>query len=124
MRNLLHAVWERHKQGYIFIGLLLFGIAALFRSSGWLVVISVYALLLIGLELLYRKIQSRLKDSKHRWWAKPRREIPRAYAVLAVMAVVLLVESEIARSWLIATVVGAIVVAVGIRFHRTYEENP
>jgi hypothetical protein len=42
----------------------------------WLVVISVYALLLAGLELLYRTIQSRVKTNKHRWWAKPRREIP------------------------------------------------
>jgi hypothetical protein len=123
MRNLLRALWERHQRGYIFIGLLLFGIAVLFRSRGWLVVISVYALLLTGLELLYRNVQSLLKNSKHRWWAKPRREIPRTYAALAAMVVILLVRSEIARYWLIATVVGAIVVAVGIRFHRTYEEN-
>jgi len=123
MRRLFRALWERHKRGYIFIGFLLFGVAALFRSSGWVVVISIYVLLLTGLELLYREIQSLVKGNKHNWWAKPRREIPRAYAVLAAMVVVLLVESEIARSWLIAAVAGAILVAVGIHFHRTYEEN-
>jgi hypothetical protein len=123
MTNLLRAVWDRHKRGYIFIGLLLFGIARLFRKDGWMVVVLVYALLLVGLELLYRGIESRVKANKHRWWAKPRREIPRAYGTLAVGVVVLLVGSEIARSWLIASVVGAIVVAVGIRFHRAYEKT-
>jgi hypothetical protein len=119
----LRALWERHKRGYIFIALLLFGVAALFRNSGWVVVIFIYAVLLAALELLYRTIQSLVKSNKNRWWAKPRREFPRAYGVLAVLVVMLLVESEIARSWVVATVVGAIVIAVGIRFHRAYEEN-
>ena len=123
MNGLLHALWERHKRGYIFIALLLFGVAALFRSSGWVVVIFIYAVLLAALELLYRTIQSLVKNNNHRWWAKSRREFPRAYGLLAVVVVVLLVESEIARSWVVATVVGAIVVAVGIRFHRAYEQG-
>jgi cobalamin synthase len=123
IRGLFRALWERHKRGYIFIALLLFGIAALFRSSGWVVVVLIYAVLLAVLEVLYRTIQSLVKNNKHRWWAKPRREFPRAYGVLAVLVVILLVESEIVRSWLVAAVVGAIVVAAGIRFHRAYEEN-
>jgi hypothetical protein len=123
INGLLRALWERHKRGYIFIALLLFGVAALFRSSGWVVVIFIYAVLLAALELLYRTIQSLVTNNNHRWWAKPRREFPRAYGLLAVVVIVLLVESEIARSWVVATVVGAIVVAVGIRFHRAYEQD-
>jgi hypothetical protein len=106
------------------IALLLFGVAVLSRNRGWIVVILIYAVLLTGLELLYRTVQSLVKNNKHRWWARPRREFPRAYGVLAVLVVVLLVESEIARSWVVATAVGAIVVAAGIRFHRAHEENP
>ena len=123
MNGLLRALWERHQRGYIFIALLLFGVAALFKSSGWVVVIFIYVVLLAALELLYRTIRSLVKTNKNRWWAKPRREFPRAYGVLAVLVVIVLVESEIARSWVVATVIGAIVVAVGIRFHRAYEEN-
>jgi hypothetical protein len=123
LNGLLRALWERHKRGYIFLALLLFGVAALFRNSGWVVVIFSYSVLLAALELLYRTVQSLVNNNKHRRWAKPRREFPRAYGVLAVLVVMLLVESEIARSWVVATVVGAIVIAVGIRFHRAYEEN-
>lgn len=121
--GLFRALWKRHQRGYIFIALLLFAVAALFRSSGWAVVIFVYAALLAALEVLYRIIQSLVKSNQNKWWARPRREFPRAYGVLAVAVLIVLVESEIARSWLVATAIGAVVVAVGIGFHRAYEEN-
>lgn len=121
--GLLHALWERHRRGYVFIALLLLAVATLFKSAGWVVVVLVYAVLLVALELLYRTIRSLVKNNKNRWWAKPRREFPRAYGTLAVAIVVFLVQSEVARSWVTATVIGAVVVAAGIRFHRSYEEN-
>jgi hypothetical protein len=70
MRRLFRARWEKHKRGYVFIGFLLFGVAALFNSAGWVVVVSLYTFLLTGLEQWYRPIQSVVKDNKHRWWAR------------------------------------------------------
>jgi hypothetical protein len=105
------------------IGVLLLAFSvALFKSAGWIVVISIFALLMIGLELLYRQIQSLSKKNKQKWWAKPRRGFPRAYALLAAMIAFLLVESQLARYWLVATLVGAILAAVGIHLHRAYED--
>jgi hypothetical protein len=52
--GLLRALWERHHRGFLFIALLLFAVAVLFRTSGWAIVISVYVVLLVALELLYR----------------------------------------------------------------------
>ena len=121
--GLLRALWERHQRGFLFIALLLFAVAALFRTSGWAIVICVYVVLLIALEFLYRTVRSLAKNNKSKWWARPRRGFPRAYGVLAVAVVIMLVESEIARSWFVATVVGAVVVAAGIHFHRRYEES-
>jgi hypothetical protein len=94
--------------------LLLLGIATLFKSVGWAAVALVYALLLTGLELLYRVVRSFLDRHKATWWGKPRQEIPRAYAGLAVMILIFLVESRLARSWLVATTIGAVVVAAAI----------
>ena len=123
MNGLLRPLWERHQRGYIFIALLLFLVAALFKSSGWLIVIFVYAVLLAALEALYRTVRSLVKSNKKKWWARPRREFTRAYGTLAVAIVIVLVGSEIARSWVVATAIGAVVVAAGIHFHRAYEEN-
>jgi hypothetical protein len=94
----------------------------LFKSFGWAAVGSIFALLILALELLYRRTQSLLKKNKKRW-AKPRREIPRAYAVVAAMIVFALVASELARYWLMATVVGSVLAAVAIYLHRTYEDE-
>jgi len=122
-RGLTNAVWERHKRGYLFVAVLLLGIATLFKRNGWLVVILVYAILLGCLETLYRAVRSLVNKNKNTWWAKPRPEIPRADAVLAVMIVFLLVGSRLARSWLVATLLGALVVGAIIHLHRTYEET-
>jgi len=122
--RLLRALWERHQRGYLFIGVLLLGLSvALFRSFGWVAVVSIFALLTIALELLYRLIQTFVKKNKKRWWAKPRREFSRAYALVAAMIVFVLVKSELARYWLIATLVGSVLAAAAIYLHRTYENQ-
>jgi hypothetical protein len=123
MNGLFRSLWERHQRGYVFIALLLFLVAALFKSSGWVTVIIIYVVLLAGLELLYRTIRSFAERNKKKWWARPRREFPRAYGTLAVAIVIVIVGSEIARSWALATVIGSVVVAAGIHFHRVYEER-
>jgi hypothetical protein len=123
MNGLFRSLWERHQRGYVLIALLLFLVAAPFRSSGWVTVIIIYVVILAALELLYRTVRSLAKRNKKKWWAKPRREVPRAYGTLAVAIVFVIVGSEIARSWALATVVGSIAVAAGIHFHRVYEER-
>jgi hypothetical protein len=123
MNGLFRSLWERHQRGYVFIALLLFFVAALFKSSGWVTVIIIYVVLLAALELLYRTIRSFAKRNKKKWWARPRREFPRGFGTLAVAIVYVIVGSEIGRSWALATVIGSIAVAAGIRFHRAYEER-
>jgi hypothetical protein len=121
-KRVFRALWERHQRGYLFIGALLFALSvALFKTLGWVTVAAFFVLLMIALELLYRQIQSFVKKHNERWWAKPRREIPRAYASVAAMIVLVLVESEFARYWLIATLVGSVLAAAAIHLHRTYE---
>ena len=123
MNALFRSLWERHQRGYVLIASLLFLVAALFKSSGWLTVIIIYVVLLAALELLYRTIRSFAESNKKKWWARPRREFPRAYGTLAVAIVIVIVGSEIARSWALATMIGSVAVAAGIHFHRVYEER-
>jgi hypothetical protein len=123
MNERFRSLWERHQRGYVFIALLLFLVAALLKSRGWVTVIIVYVILLAALELLYRTIRSFAESNKKKWWARPRREFPRAYGTLAVAIVIVIVGSEIARSWALATVIGSVTVAAAIYFHRVYEER-
>ena len=117
------ALWERHKRGYIVIAVLLLGTATLFKSQGPAAVALVYALFLSGLEIIYRVVRYFLDRHKATWWGKPRPEIPKAYAVLAVGIFILLLESRLARSWLVATSIGAVLVAAAIHLHRAHEER-
>jgi hypothetical protein len=124
LSDFFHGLWERHQRGYLFVCVLLFELSmVLFSRFGWIAVILVFATLLVGLEFLYRQLQFLVKNNKSHWWAKPRREIPRAYAVVAGGIILLLVESQFARSWLILTLVGALMAAAAIAVHRRYEER-
>ena len=74
MNELFRSLWERHQRGYVFIALLLFLVAALLKSRGWVTVIIVYVILLAALELLYGTIRSFAESNKKKWWVRPRRE--------------------------------------------------
>lgn len=104
------------------ICVLLFGLCvALCRRFGWFIVLAIYSLLVVTFELSYRKLRILIYKNKGVWWARPRREIPRAYGVLAGAMIILFFESQIARFWLVATLIGAIVVAGAIHLHRKFE---
>ena len=124
MSKFSRALWERHQHGYIMIAVFLLLLSfALLQNRGWVAVLSIWALLLVGLEWPYRQLHSLAKRHKSRWWAKPRRPISRAYTGLAVGILAVLIESQAARYWVIATAVGAVLVALGIRWHRMHEDE-
>jgi hypothetical protein len=126
MSKFSRALWERYKRGYVAIGIFLLALSvALLKGRGWAVLISIWALLLIGLEWLYRKVQSLVKKHKSKWWAKPRGATSRAYVELAAAILAVLIASQAARYWAVATAVGAVLVALGIRWYRVQvDEDP
>ena len=122
MSGVLEAVWERHQHGYMVVLVLLFALSVgLLKQRGWFLMGVFFLGLAVCLEVGYRAMRVRAKVNHKSWWGKPRKSIPRAYGVLAGALVVLLVESQIARYWLIATIVGSGIVAAGLYLHRRFE---
>jgi hypothetical protein len=87
------------------------------------VVLAVYALLIVALEASYRQLRTLTSKNKGASWGRPRREIPRADGVLAGAMIILFFESQIARFWLVATLIGACVIAGAIHLHRKFERG-
>jgi len=100
---------------------------AVLERFGWAVVLFACTLILLCLELLYRRTRPFLAKNKRKWWAKPRHGVSMAQGKLTVLILVafaaLMIRSELARYWLIATVIGTGLVVLGLQFQQKREDG-